>query len=335
LRNLHEKTGFDATSGRSMSGFGYTHDGGVDTLARFVSQKAFRVKSDREVADLTAFLLSFAGKSGTLEPADREIFFNQDPYDVHAGLGYQVRVGEVPLIPYFAVRRMMRIVDESHGFLELVAQVSGGQPEDAYLRTQGEIFIASRGERTLSLNRLLQERRESEKDLVFTLVPGGSGRRLSVDRDGDGLRYEDEVRDLAPDVPGVQNPFDPFQADTTGDQGQTLPDGIPDGQNDFDGDSVSNAMELLAGSDPIEGFAEKTSGFRLAIEPAGEEGAWQLRWEVTDRRKRYQVESSFDLKDWKARSEVLAPVEERPTLETVVRGMNGNEPTFFRVRQVP
>jgi len=37
-------------------GFGYRHDGAIDSLARFVSRSSFPVASDQEVADLVAFL---------------------------------------------------------------------------------------------------------------------------------------------------------------------------------------------------------------------------------------------------------------------------------------
>jgi hypothetical protein len=72
------------------------------------------------------------------------------------------------------------------------------------------------------------------------------------DTDGDGLNDGDEVRDLDPEAPGVQNPFHPLDPDTTGDDFQDTPDGVPDGQNDYDGDGQSNAYELLYGSNPLD-----------------------------------------------------------------------------------
>jgi hypothetical protein len=75
---------------------------------------------------------------------------------------------------------------------------------------------------------------------------------LNPDTDGDGLKDGDEVRDLDPDAPGVQNPFHPLDPDTTGDNFQDTPDGVPDGQNDYDGDGQSNAYELRHGSNPLD-----------------------------------------------------------------------------------
>ena len=74
---------------------------------------------------------------------------------------------------------------------------------------------------------------------------------LGDDTDGDGLANGDETLDLDPLTPGVQNPFHPFEADSTGDEGSTEPDGVPDGQNDWDGDGMANGAEFEWGFDPL------------------------------------------------------------------------------------
>jgi PKD repeat protein len=75
---------------------------------------------------------------------------------------------------------------------------------------------------------------------------------LPSDSDGDGLTDDDETRDLNPGTPGVQNPFDPDNPDTTGDNGHVGPDGKPDGWNDWDGDGMSNRDEFVFGYNPID-----------------------------------------------------------------------------------
>ena len=72
------------------------------------------------------------------------------------------------------------------------------------------------------------------------------------DTDGDGLNDGDELRDLDPVTPDVQNPFDPLDPDSTGDDGQNTPDGVPDGWNDWDGDGMSNRDEFTFGYDPLD-----------------------------------------------------------------------------------
>jgi hypothetical protein len=107
-----------------------------------------------------------------------------------------------------------------------------------------------------------------EKDTVFeyrtALVVGNlEGIRAfayneegHTDYDGDGLDYAFETRDYDPGTPGLQNPFDPTVADATGDMGLAEPDGIPDGQNDWDGDGATNAQEAAAGSDPLNAASD-------------------------------------------------------------------------------
>jgi len=74
----------------------------------------------------------------------------------------------------------------------------------------------------------------------------------STDTDWDGLSNNEETRDLDPLTPGIQNPFDPAVYDSTGDDGSTVPDGIRDRDNDWDGDGVSNGREFTFGSNPAD-----------------------------------------------------------------------------------
>ena len=79
-----------------------------------------------------------------------------------------------------------------------------------------------------------------------TLNPTGTDLDATrSDTDEDGLSDGDEIRDLDPDTGGVQNPFDPLDSDSTG-------EGVPDGENDYDGDGQSNAYEFLNDTNPID-----------------------------------------------------------------------------------
>ena len=61
LRNLYERTGFAMTETSNRAGFGYLHDGSIDTISQFLSEPVFNVTSDQQVADLVAFMLSYSG----------------------------------------------------------------------------------------------------------------------------------------------------------------------------------------------------------------------------------------------------------------------------------
>ncbi len=108
---------------------------------------------------------------------------------------------------------------------------------------------------------------KSEPDSIFYMDDIYIEFRGFSDGDGDGLDDEWETMDLDPFTPGVQNPFDPNDPDTTGDNGVLGADGIPDGQNDWDGDGVSNETEFDYGwnpADPLDpGAMPAAGGFGL------------------------------------------------------------------------
>jgi hypothetical protein len=74
---------------------------------------------------------------------------------------------------------------------------------------------------------------------------------LDPDTDDDGLLDGQELTDLDPVAPGIQNPFNPLDPDTSGDNFSTVPDGIPDGINDYDGDGMLNRDEFQWGTNPL------------------------------------------------------------------------------------
>ena len=52
LRNLYERVGFEVSLSENLAGFGFLHDGSVDSIAQFVSEPVFSLASDQEVADM-------------------------------------------------------------------------------------------------------------------------------------------------------------------------------------------------------------------------------------------------------------------------------------------
>ncbi|MCC6489217.1 MAG: SBBP repeat-containing protein, partial [Candidatus Hydrogenedentes bacterium] len=91
---------------------------------------------------------------------------------------------------------------------------------------------------------------------------------FDADTDHDGLSDGQEVRDLDPAMPGVQNPYNPLDADSTGNNGQVGADGVLDGLNDWDGDGTPNAAQYsLAWSTYLGGSGyENTSIIALDTE---------------------------------------------------------------------
>jgi hypothetical protein len=70
IRNAYLKIGADFSHTESLSGFGFVHDGSVDSIARFVNEPVFTppqsvngVASDQETADLVAFIMCMTGRT--------------------------------------------------------------------------------------------------------------------------------------------------------------------------------------------------------------------------------------------------------------------------------
>jgi len=139
LRNMYDKIGMESQQPESRAGFGFLHDGSIDSLARFMTEDAFELGSDQDVADLVALMLAFSG-SDLADPA----LGVPDSLDTHAAVGTQLT---------------LRSGAANADFQQLVG-----------LAGAGAIDLAS-----------------AQRPLTVTAVPAGLGRRLGIDRDGDGL----------------------------------------------------------------------------------------------------------------------------------------------------
>lgn len=182
LRNLHERIGFDLASANSRAGFGFLHDGSVDSLVRFLSLEDFNPRTDQDLADVAAFMLAFAGSDlptanpqhSTPGPASR---------DTHASAGRQLQAGAgggAALAQLAALAASPR--------LELVARAPLGERDRGWLyRRDSARFEPDDGGAALDAAALLAAL-PAGTQATFTLVPAGLGERLALDRDGDGVR---------------------------------------------------------------------------------------------------------------------------------------------------
>jgi DNA-binding beta-propeller fold protein YncE len=192
LRNLSEKIGLNL-DGASQSGFGFFHDGRVDTLTRFL-QDGFFLQDDKQTADMIAFLLSISGSdlpaaaaptNGSLAPGD----FSRD---VPAAVGRQLLLSaDSNTLDAFISR-----ASSPTGRVDLIVKGC----HDGVLR--GWLFQTNRFRRdgpgqTLARSALLALASPTNK-FLFTLVPAGSGYRLALDRDEDGqLDFDEAIFRLA------------------------------------------------------------------------------------------------------------------------------------------
>lgn len=286
-RTSYDKMGFDMTSRRSRAGFGFLHDGSIDGLSRFLSASAFEPDDNQQVADMVALMLAF---SGSEFPGSGDAFEppGTGSKDAHAAVGQQQTL--TSQIPTARLEAFLSLAEA--GKIELVAHSSISGIPRGWLYLGNNRFSTDSGNVRESTAQLLLQATPATP-ITFTCVPESCGERLGIDRDRDGIGNFDEIRDFSPDISGLQNPFRADSNDSTGNNGSTAPDGIPDGQNDFDGDGILNSEELAAGSNPADNLAVEVPLHALFTARI----PLTLSWQGAPLGE-YQVQFTDDLSNW-------------------------------------
>jgi YVTN family beta-propeller protein len=210
LRNLYEKTGFSQTSAANNRGFGFIHDGSVDSIFSFLQFDGFNFTSDTQRRNVEAFLLSFAT-------------------DTHAGVGAQATIGGSA--PNSVARRDELVTIAGGGAVGLVAKGVVGGELRGYALVSG-MFQSDRSAEIVSLA-ALDAAAGPDAAITFTLVPAGAQTRIGIDRDEDGHLDRDELD-------ACEDPADPmsFPGDGTA--------GVCACAGDVDGDGQVGFADLLA-----------------------------------------------------------------------------------------
>ncbi len=174
LRGLYQKLGLQNSTGEQLSGFGFIHDGSIDTLLDFLRLPVFTFRSDNDRRDVEAFVLAF--DSG-LAPA----------------VGLQVTLnGDNKLSPAVADRINLLMSQANGENCDLVVKGIYGGAHRGFVYVGNGMFQPDRqSESALSFQVLLQAA-DSGSELTFTGTPVGYGRRLGIDRNGDGRLDGDE-----------------------------------------------------------------------------------------------------------------------------------------------
>ncbi len=207
LRNLYERTGYETKLQQSRAGFGFQHDGTVDSLAHYMSLTEFDTESDQDVADLVAFILAFSGSD---LPTDNAAFDQklEDSQDTHAAVGQQVtRSGPAPGA---RLNSLLNLAQAQQ--VEMIAQQADDSRPRAWLyHGNVEIFEPDDNSASLTRDELLALASVSSP-ITFTAVPTGLGERLALDRDGDGIYNGTEIAQYS-------NPADPESTQFTPEPG--------------------------------------------------------------------------------------------------------------------
>lgn len=178
LRSLADKVGMDGLSPNSRAGFGFMHDGRVDTLTRFLRDGFARENAtDQAIANFVALLLCFTGS---------DIFAPVTPsQDVPAATGRQVTFASPAPPPLLSA--MFDLALRTNSRVELIVRgKSDGQMRSWLLRRATQNFQSDRhGEIVATLPEVIAAAAPGN-EFTAILVPQGSGLRLGLDRDGDG-----------------------------------------------------------------------------------------------------------------------------------------------------
>jgi hypothetical protein len=189
LRNMYEKTGMslhpdpgEPVPSETQNGFGFIHDGSVETLVTFLSNPIFTFVPQGDITELNnmvAFLLEFpTGQTATVGHAITFDGGNNGDAQLLAEFGILLSVldqGSIDLV----VKGFFGGIPRSFRCTSVNATTATCQPD-----REGEAAIDAA---------VLRDMAASGSELTFLATPVGFGQRMGLDRDGDGFFDRDEI----------------------------------------------------------------------------------------------------------------------------------------------
>ncbi len=235
LRNAYQKVGMFGMmaipflgdgldfshQGDQVRGFGFLHDGSVDTIFRFLHATVFDFPTgDAMRRDVESFVLAF---DTDLAP----VVGQQVTLDATNAAAVSPRVDL--LLARAGAPFVSALLGGSSWECDVAVKgTSGGEPRGwLYERASGGFRPDRAAEPLLAKGALLALAATPGQELTFTAAPPGSGRRMAIDRDLDTVLDGDD------NCPAASNP----------------------GQEDEDGNQVGNACDPLYVPEPAGGAA--------------------------------------------------------------------------------
>lgn len=217
LRNMYEKTGFNALVQMNTAGFGVLHDGSVDSLERFVSEPVFNVTGNQMVADLVAFMLAFSGSELPAGAVNNPLIPPGPPSkDTHAAVGAQTTVISAGTADSALINAMIAQANLNKVGL-IVKGLQAGKPRGwMYVPGGGGLFQSDRLGESHSPAALLALAAPGS-ELTYTVVVKGTEARTGIDRDLDGWRDGDEASVCSDAADPLDFPGSPLSLDVNGD----------------------------------------------------------------------------------------------------------------------
>ena len=194
LRNMYEKGGFNMMTTQNTAGFGFLHDGSVDSIERFVAEPVFSFNSDQEIADMVAFMLAFSGSD--LPTSSGGLF---DPpggpsKDAHAAVGKQVTLPNSDPALLQRLSAMVTLADAGEIGLVVKGMYNGELRGFTYV---GANLYQSDRAAEAATHAMLVNAAGVGSELTFTAVAKRTENRIGIDRDLDGFFDQDELDSCA------------------------------------------------------------------------------------------------------------------------------------------
>jgi hypothetical protein len=247
LRNMYDKVGMfgmpdvqffigdnNGHQGDQVRGFGFLHDGSTDTLFRFLNAQAFAFPNDTDRRDVEQFLFAF---DSNLKP----VVGQQVTLDNSNGTVANPRIN-------------LLLARAEAGDCDVVIRGTlGGVARSGVYLPGGNVQVDGDDFPLVDEGLVRSQAATAGQELTYTAVPPGSGQRLGVDRDEDGVV---NIEDNCPAVANLdQANGDP---DPVGDACDNCPVLANPGQEDNDLDGAGDACDADDDNDGLDDVAEST-----------------------------------------------------------------------------
>jgi DNA-binding beta-propeller fold protein YncE len=235
FRNLYQKVGMfgmpavqffnagdNGNKGDQIRGFGFLHDGSVDTLFRFHNAVLFNQNNPLGLPNPGGFP---SGTTGNTLRQQVERFLLAADSDLFPIVGQQITLTSTNS-GVAGPRINLLIARAAAGECDLVVRGAVNGEERGWYRTAAGTFQSDRSAEVIADASLRALAANAGQELTYSAVPPGSGVRIGVDRDEDGFYDRDEIDDGTDPA----NPNDPTPPTATATPSST-PTGTPTSTN--------------------------------------------------------------------------------------------------------
>ncbi|HYQ71452.1 MAG TPA: thrombospondin type 3 repeat-containing protein [Gammaproteobacteria bacterium] len=245
LRNMYEKVGMfgmpdvpffnggnNGHRGDQVRGFGFLHDGSVDTLFRFLNAALFGFSADTQRRNVEQFLFAF---DTNLKP----VVGQQVTLDDSNGAEANPRIN-------------LLLARADAGDCDIVIRGTlGGVARSGVYLPGGNVQVDGDDFPSVTEGLVRSQAAVTGQELTYTAVPPGSGQRLGVDRDEDGVI---NIQDNCPATANLDQANG--DNDSIGDACDNCPALDNSGQQDNDLDGAGDACDADDDNDGLDDVVE-------------------------------------------------------------------------------